>query len=185
MPSPSCPSSVIDQSHPQSANPHDNPLLGNVAEPDSEEEEEEEEAKEEEEYAARLYLPVTHGKRTLLCFLISHFRQNFYWNGTDLLGWYFSVIKKVLCGGHASSRPIWIWLSHVGHDSLFSMTVLRTSFPLLQTFMFHLNIQLPEMSAYDSHDKITVLNVFVCHFSAYTTELVWIDKCSASIWAWC
>ncbi|XP_076585560.1 teneurin-3 isoform X1 [Chaetodon auriga] len=59
MPSPSCPSSVIDQSHPQSANPHDNPLLGNVAEPDSEEEEEEE-AKEEEEYAARLYLPVTH-----------------------------------------------------------------------------------------------------------------------------
>ncbi|KAM7009482.1 teneurin-3 isoform 1-T1 [Tautogolabrus adspersus] len=60
MPSPSCPSSVIDQSHPQSANPHDNPLLGDVAEPDSEEEEEEEEEEEQEEYAARLYLPVTH-----------------------------------------------------------------------------------------------------------------------------
>lgn len=59
MPPPSCPSSVIDQSHPQSANPHDNPLLGDAAEPDSEEEEEEGE-EEEEEYAARLYLPVTH-----------------------------------------------------------------------------------------------------------------------------
>ncbi|XP_026027904.1 teneurin-3-like [Astatotilapia calliptera] len=52
MPSPSCPS-VIDQSHPQSANPHDNPLLANIPEPNSEEEE------EEEEYAARLYLAVT------------------------------------------------------------------------------------------------------------------------------
>nr|XP_020464659.1 teneurin-3 isoform X6 [Monopterus albus] len=58
MPSPSCPSSVIDQSHPQSGSLHDNPLLGNTPEPDSEEEEEEEQ--EEEEYAARLYLPVTH-----------------------------------------------------------------------------------------------------------------------------
>lgn len=54
MPSPSCPS-VIDQSHPQSANPHDN-----IPEPNSEEEEE-----EEEEYAARLYLAVTYGKETL------------------------------------------------------------------------------------------------------------------------
>ncbi|XP_030284276.1 teneurin-3 isoform X1 [Sparus aurata] len=61
MPSPSCPSSVIDQSHPQSASPHDNPLLGDRAEPYSEkEEEEEEEEEDEEEYAARLYLPVTH-----------------------------------------------------------------------------------------------------------------------------
>lgn len=59
MPSPSCPS-VIDQSHPQSANPHDNPLLANIPEPNSEEEEE-----EEEEYAARLYLAVTYGKETL------------------------------------------------------------------------------------------------------------------------
>ncbi|KAI9527888.1 hypothetical protein NQZ68_025929 [Dissostichus eleginoides] len=56
MPSPSCPSSVIDPSHPQSANPHDNLLLGGVAEPDSEEEEEEEEEEgEEEEYAARFH----------------------------------------------------------------------------------------------------------------------------------
>lgn len=60
MPSPSCPSPVIDQSHPQS-NPHDNPLLADAIEPESDEEEEEE---EEEEYAARLYLPVTHGKGT-------------------------------------------------------------------------------------------------------------------------
>lgn len=59
MPSPSCPS-VIDQSHPQSANPHDNLLLANIPEPNSEEEEE-----EEEEYAARLYLAVTYGKETL------------------------------------------------------------------------------------------------------------------------
>ena len=67
MPSPSCPSSVIDQSHPQSASPHDNPLLGDRAEPYSEkEEEEEEEEEDEEEYAARLYLRVTHGKRTSL-----------------------------------------------------------------------------------------------------------------------
>ncbi|KAI3352311.1 hypothetical protein L3Q82_005176 [Scortum barcoo] len=62
MPSPSCPSSLTDQSHPQSANPHDNPLLGDMAEPDSEEGEEEEEEEEEEEYAARLYLPVIHGE---------------------------------------------------------------------------------------------------------------------------
>lgn len=55
MHSPSGPSTVIDQSHPQSAKPHGNPLLGNVAEPDSEED-------EDEEYAAQLYLPVTHGK---------------------------------------------------------------------------------------------------------------------------
>ncbi|XP_056229064.1 teneurin-3 isoform X2 [Seriola aureovittata] len=61
MPSPSCPSSVIDQSHPQSGSPHDNLLLGDTAEPDSEEEEEEEEEEqEEEEYAVRLYSPVTH-----------------------------------------------------------------------------------------------------------------------------
>ncbi|XP_014902034.1 teneurin-3 isoform X3 [Poecilia latipinna] len=58
MPSPSCPSPVIDQSHPQS-NPHDNPLLADAIEPESDEEDEEEE-EEEEEYAARLYLPVTH-----------------------------------------------------------------------------------------------------------------------------
>lgn len=62
MPSPSCPS-VIDQSHPQSANPHNNPLLANIPEPNSEEEE------EEEEYAARLYLAVTCGKETLDFFL--------------------------------------------------------------------------------------------------------------------
>lgn len=57
MPSPSCPSPVIDQSHSQ-PHPHDNPLLGNTTEPDTDDEEEE----EEEEYAARLHLPVTHGK---------------------------------------------------------------------------------------------------------------------------
>lgn len=67
MPSPSCPSSVIDQLHPQSGSPHDNPLLGNTPEPDSEEEEEEEEEEQgEEEYAAQLYLPVTHGKGTFI-----------------------------------------------------------------------------------------------------------------------
>ncbi|KAK2919532.1 hypothetical protein Q8A73_003903 [Channa argus] len=53
MPSPSCPSSVIDQSHPQSGSPHDNPLLGNAPEPGSEEDEEEVEDEQEEEYAAR------------------------------------------------------------------------------------------------------------------------------------
>ncbi|XP_040892180.1 teneurin-3-like [Toxotes jaculatrix] len=71
MPSPSCPSSVIDQSHPQSGSPHDNLLLGDTAEPDSEEEEEgeeeeeeEEEGQEEEEYAAQLYSPVTHEQQS-------------------------------------------------------------------------------------------------------------------------
>lgn len=61
MPSPSCPLPVIDQSHSQ-PHPHGNLLLGNTTEPDTDDEEEE----EEEEYAARLYLPVTHGKRPLL-----------------------------------------------------------------------------------------------------------------------
>ncbi|XP_034043467.1 teneurin-3 isoform X3 [Thalassophryne amazonica] len=61
MSSPSCPSSVIDQSHPQPPSLHDNPLLGDTAEPDSEEEEEEEtEQAEEEDYASRLYLPIAH-----------------------------------------------------------------------------------------------------------------------------
>ena len=64
MPSPSCSSPVIDQSHPQS-NLHDNPLLRNNIEPDSDKEEEEE---QEEEYAARLYLPVIHGKGPSLLF---------------------------------------------------------------------------------------------------------------------
>ncbi len=76
MPSPSCPSSVTDQSHPQSANPHDNPLLGDMAEPDSEEGEEEEE-EEEEEYAARLYLPVIHGKGIYFASLAAFFRSYF------------------------------------------------------------------------------------------------------------
>ena len=70
MPSPSCPSSVIDQSHPQSGSPHDIPLLGHTAGQDSEQEEEEEEAEqeeeqEEEEYETRLYSSVTHGKGML------------------------------------------------------------------------------------------------------------------------
>ena len=63
MPSPFCPSSVIDQSHPQTGSPQDNLLLGDTIEPDSEEEEEEQ---EEEEYAAQLYSSVTHGKGTLI-----------------------------------------------------------------------------------------------------------------------
>lgn len=69
MPSPSCPSPVIDQSHPQS-NLHENALLADPIEPDSDEEEEEE---EEEEYAARLYLPVTHGKGTFRGYSFSVF----------------------------------------------------------------------------------------------------------------
>ncbi|XP_034457716.1 teneurin-3 isoform X6 [Hippoglossus hippoglossus] len=61
MPSPFCPSSVIDQSHPQTGSPQDNLLLGDTIEPDSEEEEEEQ---EEEEYAAQLYSSVTHEQQS-------------------------------------------------------------------------------------------------------------------------
>ena len=59
MPSPPCPSSIIDQSQTPSSHPNDNPLLGLDSE---EEEEEEEEEVDELDYAARLYLHVTHGK---------------------------------------------------------------------------------------------------------------------------
>ncbi|KAF0038047.1 hypothetical protein F2P81_010921 [Scophthalmus maximus] len=63
MPSPSCPPSVCDQSHPHS--PHDNLLLADAAEADSEEEEEEEEEEqEEEEHAARLCSPVSHEQQS-------------------------------------------------------------------------------------------------------------------------
>lgn len=73
MPSPSCPSSVIDQSH-----PHDNQLLGNAAEPGSEEEDEEEEEDQgEEEYAVQLYLPVTLGNGTFIASL-TPFLQEIY-----------------------------------------------------------------------------------------------------------
>ena len=57
MPSPPCPSSIIDQSQTPSSHPNDNPLPL-----DSDEEEEEEEEVDELDYAARLYLHVTHGK---------------------------------------------------------------------------------------------------------------------------
>lgn len=84
MPSPSCPSpSVIDQSHQQSARLHGNILLERVAEPGSEEEEEQGEEQEEEQgeeeaeqavdYAARLYLPVTHGKKKKSSIFTRHF----------------------------------------------------------------------------------------------------------------
>ncbi|XP_030207523.1 teneurin-3 isoform X1 [Gadus morhua] len=55
MPSPPCPSSIIDQSQTPSSHPNDNPLPL-----DSDEEEEEEEEVDELDYAARLYLHVTH-----------------------------------------------------------------------------------------------------------------------------
>ncbi|XP_061889266.1 teneurin-3 isoform X4 [Entelurus aequoreus] len=58
MPSPSCPSSVIEQIHPQSSHLHDNQVLSDTSEPEPEEEEEEEE--EQVDYRSRLYLPVNH-----------------------------------------------------------------------------------------------------------------------------
>ncbi|XP_061844347.1 teneurin-3 isoform X1 [Nerophis lumbriciformis] len=56
MPSPSCPSSVIEQIHPQSSHLHDNQVLSDTSEPEEEEEEEEEQV----DYRSRLYLPVNH-----------------------------------------------------------------------------------------------------------------------------
>ncbi|XP_051939706.1 teneurin-3 isoform X7 [Hippocampus zosterae] len=53
MPSPSCPSSVFDQTHPHSASLHDSPGLSDTTEP-------EEEETERVDYTARLYLPVNH-----------------------------------------------------------------------------------------------------------------------------
>lgn len=93
MPSPSCPS-VIDQSHPQSANPHDNPLLANIPEPNSEEEEE-----EEEEYAARLYLAVTYGKETLDFFKDMHSFWIQHVSCSWLLGWLWSDSQGNRLGG--------------------------------------------------------------------------------------
>lgn len=99
MPSPSCPSPVIDQSHPQSAK-NDNLFLGNAAETESEEEEEEQ---EEEEYAARLYLPVTHGKETFICLLLHTSKKSIIVNvsgqttfNTDDIVMYLYLLYKSL-----------------------------------------------------------------------------------------
>uniref|UniRef100_UPI001CD8ECFD teneurin-3-like n=1 Tax=Solea senegalensis TaxID=28829 RepID=UPI001CD8ECFD len=101
MPSPSCPSSVIDQSHPQSVSPRDNLLLGNTVEQDSEEEEEEqveereeeeeeEREEEEEEFAARLYSPVTHGKNHVICFT-----RNFFFMTFSLVFPFYQILHKL------------------------------------------------------------------------------------------
>ncbi|XP_037109860.1 teneurin-3 isoform X5 [Syngnathus acus] len=57
MPSPSCPSSVFDQTHPHSASLHDSQSLNDTAEP-------EEEEVERVDYTSRLYLPVNHEQPT-------------------------------------------------------------------------------------------------------------------------
>lgn len=112
MPSPSCPSSVIDHSHPQSASPHGQLSLVDVAEPDEEEEE------EEEEYAARLYLPVTHGKGNLLYYLPRDCLTspgNLKWNLTDVLG-LFILLQKT------KQYSFWIiFIGNINDEHLYRM----------------------------------------------------------------